>query len=104
MSRLVGRLVPGLEALSQVAQEAAGEGSVDEPVVVRERQVHDRADRDHILAPVVLDHPRSLDARVGAEDRGLRLADYRRAVEGAVAAGIRDRERAALDLVRRQLL
>ena len=48
----------------------------------------------------VLDDPRALDERVGAEDRRLRLADDRRAVEGAVAAGVRDRERAALHLVR----
>ena len=45
-----------------------------------------------------------LDDRVRAEDRGLRLADHRRAVERAVAAGVRDRERAALHLVGQQLL
>ena len=44
---------------------------------------------------VVGDHPGPLDDRVGAEDAGLRLADHRRAVERAVAAGVRDRERAA---------
>ena len=68
-SRLVVRLVPGLELLAQVAEEAAGEGAVDEPVVVRQREVHDRPDRDHVLAQLVLDDPRPLDDRVGAEDR-----------------------------------
>ena len=40
---LVSRLVPGLEFFAQVAQEASGKRAVDEAVVVRERQVHDRA-------------------------------------------------------------
>src|SRR5207248_4657358 len=88
----VRRLVPGLEILAEVVEEAARERPVDEAVVVREGQVHDRADRDHVLAAIVLDHPRPLDDGVSAEDRRLRLADHRRSVERAVAAGIRDRE------------
>jgi len=100
----VGRLVPRLELLAQVTQKAASEGAVDEPVVVRERQVHDRTDRDHVGAAVVLDHPRPLDDRVCPQDRRLGLADHRRAVEGAVPAWIRDRERPALDVVGEQLL
>src|SRR5690242_132298 len=54
---LVRRLVPALELLAQVAQEAARERTVHEPVVVRERQVHDRPDRDHVFAEVVLHDP-----------------------------------------------
>src|SRR5881227_3963093 len=46
---LVRRFFPALELLAQVAQEASGERAVDEPVVVRERQVHHRPDRDHVL-------------------------------------------------------
>ena len=46
----------------------------------------------------------SLDEGVGAEDRRLRLVDDRRSVEGPEAPGIRDRERAALDVVGQQLL
>src|SRR5687768_5956211 len=42
---LVVRLSPALELGAQVAQEAARERAVDEAVVVREGQVHDRADR-----------------------------------------------------------
>src|SRR5690242_12199047 len=98
--RLVAVFAPGLQLLAQVAQEATRERAVDEPVVVREGQVHDRANRDHVLAELVLDDPRSLDDRVGAEDPRLRLADYRRSVEGAVPAWIGDRERPALHLVR----
>src|SRR5439155_54977 len=77
---------------------------VGQAMVVREGQVHDRANRDHVLTHVVLDDPRALDDCVGTEDRGLWLADHRRAVERSVAAGVRDRERAALNLVRQELL
>ena len=98
------RLLPALEPLAQVAEEAAAVGAVDEPVVVGEREVHQRPDRDHVLAELVLDDPGALDERVGAEDPDLRLADDRRAVEGAEAARVRDRERAALDVVGEQLL
>src|SRR4030095_16414545 len=79
---LVVALAPGLETLAQVAQEPARVRAVDETVVVRERDVHDRPDRDHVLAELVLDNPRALDERVGAEDRALRLADDRRAAGG----------------------
>src|SRR4051812_1257115 len=70
-SSLIVRLAPLFEPLAQVAQEAARERAVDQPVVVRERQVHDRPDRDRVGAVVVADHPRPLDDGVGAEDRGL---------------------------------
>src|SRR3954467_4673546 len=102
--RLAAVAVPTLEALAQLLEEAPGVGAVDQPVVVRERDVHDRLDRDRVVAALVLDHPWTLDERVRPEDRRLRLADDRSAVEGAVAAGVRDRERPALYVVGQQLL
>src|SRR6059058_3928492 len=42
--------LPGFEPLAQLLEEAAGIGAVHEPVVVRERDVHQRPDRDHVLA------------------------------------------------------
>src|SRR5215831_3887456 len=42
VSRLVVGLAPGLESVAQVAQEPAGECAVDQAMVVREREVHDR--------------------------------------------------------------
>src|SRR6266511_3865396 len=84
---LFGRFVPALEPLAEVTQEAAGEGAVDEPVVVGEREVHDRANRDRVLAQLVLHDPGALDDRVRAENRRLRLADDRRPVEGSVPPG-----------------
>src|SRR5437763_15508750 len=98
----VRRLVPRFELLAYVAQEPTRERAIHEPVIVREREVHDRADRDHVLAALVLDNPGPLDDGVRAQDRGLRLADDRRPVEGAVAARIRGRERAARDVARQE--
>src|SRR5579884_542641 len=91
--------LPPFEPLAQLLEEAPGIGAVDQPVVVGQRDVHDRLDRDRVVAVLVLDDPWAFHERVRAEDRGLRLADDRRAVEGAVAAGVRDRERPALDVV-----
>ena len=93
LSRLVSRLVPGLELVAQVAEEASGKRAVDEAMVVRERQVHDRPDGDHVLAELVLHDPGAFHHGVRAENRCLRLADHGRPVERAVAAGVRDRER-----------
>src|SRR3954454_21748721 len=91
--------LPPFEALAQLLEEAARVGAVDQPVVVRQRDVHDRLDRDSVVAALVLDHPRALDEGIGAEDRRLGLTDDGRAVERAVAAGIRDCERPALYVV-----
>src|SRR5690349_12989540 len=52
--------LPGFEALAQVAEEASRVRAVDEAVVVRQRDVHQRPDRDDVLAQLVRDHPRAL--------------------------------------------
>ena len=62
-------VVPRLESRAQVAEEPARVRAVDEAVVVREGHVHHRPDRDHVLPELVLDDPRALHDRVGAEDR-----------------------------------
>ena len=43
-------LAPALKACGEVAQELGAVGAVDEAVVVGQGQVHDRADRDRVLA------------------------------------------------------
>src|SRR5215211_8705001 len=53
VDRSVVLLAPALEALAEIAQEAPGERAVDQAVVVRERQVHDRPDRDRVHAVLV---------------------------------------------------
>src|SRR3954452_11032714 len=80
--------LPPFEPLAEILEEPSGVGTVDQAVVVRQRDVHDRLDRNRVVAAVVLDPPRPLDERVRPEDRRLRLADHGRAVEGAVAAGV----------------
>src|SRR5579864_3078925 len=62
---------PVLEAFAEVAQEAARVGAVDEAMVVGERDVHDRLDRDRVVAVLVGHDPRALDERVRPEDRRL---------------------------------
>src|SRR5438105_13203759 len=101
---LVGAVVEGLEVLAQLLHELRGVGSVHEPVIVGEAEVHHRPDRDHVLAALVLDDDRPLDERLDVEDRHLRLADDRRADDRAPAAGVRDGEGAALHVVGPQLL
>src|SRR5665647_2029092 len=59
--------VTSLEASLDGAQEPRGLGAVDQPVVVRQRQVHHVADRDDLSELVVIDHHRPLDQRTGAE-------------------------------------
>ena len=56
------------------------------------------------LPLLVGDHHRPLDDRLGVEDRHLRQVDHRRGHDRAVAAGVRDRERAAADVVGRELV
>jgi len=73
-------------------------------MVVCERDVHDRLDRDRVVAVVVGHDPRPLHERVRPENGRLRLIDHRRAVECAVPARVRDGERAALHVVRQELL
>src|SRR5438876_9888565 len=85
-SPLAAVVLPRFEPLAELFQEATGVGAVDEPVVVRERDVHQRPDRDHILAERVLHDPGPLDERIRAENAGLRLADHRSPVERPLAA------------------
>ena len=68
-------------------------------VVVAERQIPHRPDRDRIV-----DHDGTFLDVADAEDRHLRLVDDRHAEQRAEHAGIRDGERAAADFVRLELL
>src|SRR6202030_4333016 len=59
--------------------------------------------RDHLAQGRVLDHDRAPDYGTGAEDGDLRLVDDGRVEQGAAAARIGQRERAAGQLVRAHL-
>ena len=71
------------------ARKRPGIGAVDEPVVVAERDVAHRPDRNRIV-----DHDRALLDRADAEDRDLRLIDQRQPVQRAKDPGVGDGERA----------
>src|SRR6478609_8583820 len=79
---------PGLHR----AEEPSGVGPVDDAVVVGQREVHHRADRDGLAAVGVGDDDGPLDDRAGAEDGDLRLVDDRGVEERAAAAGVGDGE------------
>ncbi|GBE59745.1 RNA pseudouridine synthase superfamily protein [Babesia ovata] len=77
---VLDRLPDGDEELHRLA-------AVDQPVVVREREVHNGADRHGVVA-----HHAALDYRVHAQDGGLRRVDDRRAEDAAVHATVGNRE------------
>src|SRR5215470_2399810 len=87
-----------LERLLDRDQREHRLAAVDDAVIVGERQVVDRADHD--LA--VLDD-RPVARGVDAEDRALRRVDDRRREHRAEYAAVRDRERAAGQLLDREL-
>ena len=69
-----------------------------------EAEVHDRAHGDGVGAGLVRDHDRAFDHRLDVEDRNLGLIDDRGADDRAEAAGVGDREGAALHFVGDQAL
>ena len=72
--------------------------AVDDAVVVRQRDVHHRPDLD-----LAVDRDRAVLDLVQAEDADLRVVDDRRRDERAEHAAVGDRERAAGEVVHRQL-
>ena len=84
-----------LQPAFDLLEEAGGGEAVQRAVIEAEREVHHRADRDHVV-----DHDRALDDRFGRQDRDLRLDQDRRRDDRAEGAGIVDGEGAAGDVVR----
>src|SRR5215203_231857 len=64
-----------LEPRLDRGEEARGIGAVDQPVVVGQREVAHRPDRDRLAEVRVVDDHGALDDRAGAEDADLRLVD-----------------------------
>src|ERR671910_845139 len=91
--------LPTLEPLLDRREESGGIRAVDEPVVVRQREVRHRADRDAVGTRLVGDDDGPLDDRARAEDADLWLVDDRRVEQGPAAAGVGQRERPAGELV-----
>src|SRR5258705_501354 len=66
-------LLPALESLLQRLEEPSRVRAVDQAMVVREREVHDRPDPDRLGPVRVLHDPRPPNECIRAEDRALRL-------------------------------
>src|SRR5436190_23714903 len=88
-----------LQSILERLQESSGVGAVDQPMIVAEREIAHRPDRDHVVND---DH--ALVNAADAEDCHLRLADDRQAEQRTKDSGAGDRERAALYLFRLELL
>ena len=86
-----------LEPGSHLLEETRCGEAVQRAVIDAQREVHHRADRDHVV-----DHDRPLDDRLGREDRRLRLNQDRRRDERAKCARIVQRKGAARQIVRRR--
>jgi len=80
-------------------QESPGVGAVNEAMIVPERDVAHRTDRDRIV-----DDHRSLFDRANTEDGDLRLVDQWKAIECAKDSRVGDGERSRLHFFRIQLL
>src|SRR5690606_30241853 len=79
-------------------QETDCFAAVDDPVVVREGDVHHRTDLD-----LPVHHDRTLDNVVHAEDADLRCVEDRRGEHRPVNTPVGDREAATLKLIEGQL-
>lgn len=62
-------LTPAFQGFLQQGHELVGDGSVDEAVVIAEREVYDRADGDGVVAIFVGEHHRLLGDSSYAHDR-----------------------------------
>src|SRR6516225_9302905 len=80
-------------------EETSGIGTVDQPMVIGQREVADRADPDRFVAAVVYDHPRPFDDGPGAQHGGLRRNQDRGVEQRALAADVGDGEGATGQLV-----
>ena len=86
------------------SEEAGGVGAVERAVVPGHREVADRVDDDRLGAVGQRGDDRLAHDRVGRQDRDLRLVDDREREHRTGRPVVRDRERAARDLVGKQLL
>ena len=88
-----------MKILGQLLHKLGSEGSVDQAVIERERQVHHVAHDDRV---VVVDH-RALRHLVHAHDRHLGVVDDRRREDAAVLPAARDREGGAAEVLGAEL-
>src|SRR5215467_5220090 len=80
-------------------QEPRRVGAVDQPVIISQGQVHDRAHRGDLAKIGILDDHRSLADRSRAKDADLRLIDDWRVEQRPATARVGQRERAASEVI-----
>ena len=95
---------PGFEVLFDLGHELVGYCSVDQPMIVAQREVNDRTDRDGVIAIFVGDDHGLLHDSADAHNRGVRLIDDGEAEHGSELTWIRDRERGSFDILGLELL
>src|ERR671922_1668671 len=93
--------LPVLDPTLQRREELGGQRAVEGAVVPGHAEVGQRSNGDAVAAVGVRDDYGPLDDGLEVEDGHLRLVDDRRGEHRAVGPGVRDRERAAPELVRR---
>src|SRR5579862_8268780 len=87
-----------LDQLLDPDQEEHGLLAVDEAMIVRERDVHHRADHD-----LTVERDRAVLDFVQSENAGLRVVEDRRRDEGAEDSAVRDREGSTCQVIQREL-
>src|SRR5438093_2635877 len=90
---------PVLDAGLHVVEKSRRRQAVDDAMVERHGEVHDRANPNGVT-----DHDRAPADRLGAQDRGLGLVDDGLARDRAEGAGVVQREGAAAHVLRPQRL
>src|SRR5699024_352934 len=98
-SELVGEIAL-LETLLDRGEEPTGISTVDQAVIVGQWQVCHRPYGDAVVTVGVAGDDGPLHHRAGTQNARLRLHDDRRVEQRTVAADVGDRERAATELVR----
>src|ERR1700734_888030 len=103
-TRLANLFAPHFQILLHQRHELVGYGTVDEAVIVAEREVNDGADGDGIVAFFVGNHERLLGNAAYAHDRRVRLVDDGQTEDGAELAGVGNSESRTLDVFGLELL
>ena len=83
---------PAFQILFHLRHELVGNGTVDQSMIVTEREVNDAADRDRVVTIFVGDHERHFRDSTDAHDGGVWLIDDGQAEDGPELAGICDGE------------
>src|ERR1700682_4234795 len=103
-SWLADFFTPVFESLFYHGHELVGHGTVDDAMVVTQREVNDGTDGDGICPVLVGDHQGLFGDTADAHDGDIRLVDDGQAEDGAKLAGVGNGEGGTFDISRHELL